>query len=442
MNKKLLLSMILAILLVACGQSIDQSETTGTNVEPVAEHKTSAPENDNKASKEKENKEERTEENTDVTAADDENKTNQKTPKTTSLSELKVHYIDAGQADATLFQFSDQDDSYTILYDTGDWNKNDVVNYLKEQDISFIDLIVVSHPHADHIGQMAEIVNTYDVGEVWMSGNETSSQTFQRAIEAVLESDAEYHEPRTGESFDVGPMNIDVLHPSSLTGKLNEDSLSLLFTYGDTKFIFTGDAGKDEEVQMINRNIDINAAILRLGHHGSNTSTDSAFIEAVKPEVAIYSAGANNSYGHPHPDVVTRVQDAVVDLYGTDVHGTIIVTTDGNTYDISTNKDGTISPKSTESAKSSTSKQNTKKKEVKEDNETPLEKGEASNHCVDINAASFEEVQEIIHIGPERAQDLIDLRPYHTVDDLTNIKGIGPARIDDIKQQNTACVGG
>src|SRR5699024_56650 len=116
-------------------------------------------------------------------------------------------------------------------------------------------------------------------------------------------------------------------------------------------------------------------------------------------------------------------------LYGTDVHGTVILTTDGLTYDIQTKEDGTISPKSTGSTSKKTSDSN--KNKSKEENNT--------SDCVDINSASIEQVQEIIHIGPARAQDLIDLRPFDSVDDLSRISGIGPARIVDIKEQGTAC---
>ena len=130
------------------------------------------------------------------------------------LDELKVHYIDVGQADATLFQFTYDDKPFTILYDAGDWNKNDVVHYLTTQDITFIDLIIISHPHADHTGQLAEIINTFGAGEVWLSGNTSTSQTFQQGLEAVLASDADYYEPRAGDEFDIGPLKIDVLHPS------------------------------------------------------------------------------------------------------------------------------------------------------------------------------------------------------------------------------------
>ncbi|RDW15475.1 MBL fold metallo-hydrolase [Oceanobacillus chungangensis] len=428
---KLIFSIILSVLLVACGQGVEQ-EAVSEN--PLDEAKPQSEETEN--SEEKETAEEAS--NTEATSATAEipaaSQTSEETSSNANLNELKVHYIDAGQANATLFQYSDQQDSYTILYDTGDWNRNEVVNYLANQNISTIDLIIVSHPDADHIGQLAEIVRTYDTGEVWLSGNESSSETFQNAIEAVIASDADYHEPRTGESFDIGPLKLDVLYPTSISGKTNEESISILFTYGNTKFLFTGDAGKSEELEMIGTRIDIEADILQLGHHGSNTSTDKAFLQAVSPSIAIYSAGLDNSYGHPSQEVVSTVLNEGIELYGTDVNGTIIVTTDGEDYSIATNKDGTISPSSTGSANTFNEDNN-----LNEENEETTT-GVAS--CININRASIDEVQAIIHIGPERAQDLFDMRPYDSVDGLSRIKGIGPARITDIKNEGIACVGG
>lgn len=376
--------------------------------------------------------------------------------KTGKLTNLKAHFIAVGQADATLFQYSDQHKSYNILFDTGNWNKNDVVNYLHAQNIKSLDLIVISHPHADHIGQLAAIMNQFKVQEVWMSGNTASSQTFQRALEAVLYSEADYVEPRAGQIYDIGPLTLEVLHPSHLTGDLNQDSISIRFLYGSVGFLLTGDAYKQNELEMIRRDPKVQADILHLGHHGSNTSTDSRFLDAVKPKLAIYSASSNNSYGHPHPKVVSLVKNKGIDLYGTDVHGTIIITTDGKSFDVATKKDGTVTPRSTASSsgsnkagKSSSSsshqskatssnqaKTEEKKKEKKQD-PAPV-----TSNCVDINKASLEEVQEIIHIGPARAEDLIKLRPFKSIDDLTRISGIGPARIKDIKEQGKACLGG
>jgi len=435
MLKKSLLSMILTFLLVACGQGVDQTTETEEYQENASETEAVSSDSDDEADDKAIDTDE-SEQKDDAEAETSTDKQPDENTSNASLSDLEVHYIDAGQADATLFQYTDGDNSYTILYDTGDWNKNDVINYLDAQNVSAIDLVVVSHPHADHIGQLAKIMNTYDVGEVWSSGGESSSHTFQQAMEAVLASVADYDEPRAGDEMEIGPMNIEVLHPSSLTGDLNKDSLSLRFTYGEISFVFTGDAYKEDELAMMNRAETVKATILQLGHHGSNTSSDTKFIQAVDPDIAIYSASADNSYGHPHPEVVSLIQDAGITLYGTDVHGTILVTTDGKEYDVATKEDGTITPESTGAPDNNAHQETETEDEAEPDNEAP------TDECVDLNQASPEELQEIIHIGPARAQDVIDQRPYDSVGDLTKINGIGPARIADIKNDGVACTGG
>lgn len=353
-----------------------------------------------------------------------------KSKKTDKLDPLTVHYIDAGQGDAALIQFTDEDDTYTILYDAGDWQGNEVVPYLQNENIDFIDIIMISHPHADHIGQLEDVLNTFDVGEVWMTGNTANSNVYEGAAEAILASDAEYDEPEAGDVFDIGELAVQILHPSTLTGGLNEDSLSVHFAYGDTAFLFTGDAYVEQEKQMINRDMDMEADFLQLGHHGSKTSTSQAFIDAVDPSYAIYSAGSGNSYGHPHNEVLDRLDASKIKTYGTDVHGDIIVTTDGKDAEVKTNKDGKIAAgnkKVEDKDKAKTSSKPNKK---------------ASNDCIDINDASKSELQHIIHIGEKRAEDLIDSRPFDRLEDLQRVDGLGPARLDDIIDENKACIGG
>ncbi|GAB4074141.1 MBL fold metallo-hydrolase [Barrientosiimonas marina] len=412
----------------AADADTDDAETTEAVTTDTAEDSDAEPKEDN------EDKDE-----ADEKANDSEKDDSEQTANSSALQELTVQYIDAAQADATLFQYGHDGEPYTILFDTGDWQRDDVVNYLANQAIADIDLIVISHPHSDHIGQLAEIVNTYDVGEVWMSGNISSSKTFQKALQAVKNSGADYHEPRTGEEFSIGPMAIDVLYPNSISSDLNEESVSLHMAYGDVNFVFTGDAEKAAEASMVQSDAPLDADILQLGHHGSNTSSTSAFIEAVDPDTAIYSAGADNQYGHPHAEVVNRIQDAGIDLYGTDVHGTITVTTDGTSYDISTEKEGTIRAESTGSAETSASNQS--------DSEPPANKNTSGNGdsastggCVDINNASAKELQNIKYIGKKRAPNVSDHRPFDSVDDLTDVKGIGDAYIKKIKAEDVACV--
>lgn len=336
--------------------------------------------------------------------------------ETQKLADLTVHYIDAGQADATLFEFADESEEYTILYDTGDWNSTDVVSYIEAEGVEELDLVIISHPDADHIGQLDKVIQQFEVGEVWMSGNTTTSDVFLRSLQAIQENGIGYYEPRTGDTFDIGPLEMKILHPTQLTGDTNADSISMLVSYGEIDFVFTGDAGKEQERTMLQTGMDIDAEILSLGHHGSDTSSDPAFIKAVSPEAAIYSAGAVNSYGHPSAEVISLVQQHGSQLYGTDVHGTILVTTNGEEYTIETSKEGTVAPRETES--------------------------DAAAGKINLNQASLEELQQIVHIGRERAEEIISLRPFHTIEDLDRVSGIGTARLEDILEEGKAYVGG
>lgn len=336
-----------------------------------------------------------------------ENESSENVKETAETSaEMKVHFIDVGQADSTLLVTEE----FTILIDTGDWNSSDALDYLHEQKIRDIDIVIGTHPDADHIGQLDRIVEQFEVEEVWMSGNTSTSNVFIRALEAIDSTGTEYYEPRAGEVFDIGALQLEVLYPESTTGKVNEESISVKLTYGEVRFVFTGDAGVDEEQDMIDAGFNLEAEILQLGHHGSNTSTSNSFLAAVSPEVAIYSAGSNNSYGHPHAEVIAAAENAGAEIYGTDVNGTVIVETDGETYSVLTEREGVPT--------------------------------EGVNRCIDINVASSAELQEIQGIGPVYADQIINGRPYKKIEDLTAIKGIGQGTVEEIQEQGLACIGG
>jgi competence protein ComEC len=319
-----------------------------------------------------------------------------------------------------------QGPDFTILIDAGRHNRNDVVPYLQNQGIEIVDLLIATHPHADHIGQIDKVIENFYVKEVWMSGDEHTSQTFERVIDAILASNTDYHEPRAGEVYEFGSVILEVINPDHLTGDFHEGSMSVRVVYGDVKFLFTGDAEHHTEQAMLNRGHDVKAHILQLGHHGSRTSNTQSFLETVKPEIAIYSAGDGNSYGHPHYEVVNRIKNMGISLYGTDVHGTIIVTTDGKTYDVTTQKNDDVTAEKIKG-------ESTESREAKQE-EKP------SHDCININAASKSELTRIIHIGDTRAEQLIELRPFHSVNDLTKISGIGDGRLSDIKEQGLACI--
>ncbi|MGM8215947.1 MBL fold metallo-hydrolase [Bacillaceae bacterium W0354] len=428
------------LLLGACdGSEQAEPNKTDDSLNVVEENNDSQTKNDDIDNQAEEEAEEQSDKQEQVESNDE------KIEKPTSIQGvLKAHYIDVGQADSTLIEYSYDGVDYRILIDAGDWKTNNVINYLNAQHIDHIDILVGTHAHADHIGQMDKVINQFDIDEVWMNGDTATSRTFERVIDALEASDASYYEPRTGDIFDVGPLQIEVVHPSSLTGNTNDDSISMKLTYGETTFLFTGDTERSGESAMLNEVENLNADILQLGHHGSSTSSTQRFLAAVSPDVAIYSAGAGNTYGHPHVEVVNRVLDAGIKLYGTDIHGTIIVTTDGKTYSIQTKKDGTITPSTTggETSSKTTNQNTTSQTPTKNNTNSSSDNQSANKNCVNINTASFEELQRIKHVGPDRAQQIIDLRPFNSVNGLTRVKGIGDGRLKDIKAENLACVGG
>lgn len=258
--------------------------------------------------------------------------------KDLDLHEMQVHFIDTGQADATLIRFYDAEDEFHILYDTGDWKGNEVVPYLETLDIDQLDLVIISHPHADHIGQLKEVIENFSIGELWMTGNETNTNLFETTLETIMNYDIPFVEPEAGEVLTIGPLTIEVLHPTSsqLTGDLNRDSLSARFTYGDVSFMFTGDGDHKTEADIMKHFKEIDAHVLHLGHHGSNTSSSEAFLNRVSPQYAIYSAGIDNKYGHPHDEVIDLLQKNSITTFGTDKDGSIVLTTDGQDIHIET----------------------------------------------------------------------------------------------------------
>ncbi|WP_183163707.1 MBL fold metallo-hydrolase [Alteribacter keqinensis] len=327
---------------------------------------------------------------------------------------LEVSFLDVGQGDATLFQTEEA----VILVDAGRHDQDEVVHYLNERGVTHIDLLVGTHPHADHIGQMPQVLDAFEVKEVWMSGSEAGSQTFEHTLEAILASEADYYEPRAGESFTVGDLSVEVIHPEELTNNLNDDSVSMNISFGEVRFILTGDAENRAEHEMLRRNNHINATILKAGHHGSSTSNTAPFIEAVNPDAAIYSAGENNQYGHPHSEVIELFHQMNIPLFGTAEHGTVTVKTDGESFEL-------LTEKSTDNIT---------------ENQQERDKSNNQEECIDINEADLEALMTIIHIGEERGKSLKELRPFESVKDLTRINGISEGRLSEIKSQGLACV--
>ncbi len=244
---------------------------------------------------------------------------------------LNVYFLDVDQGDSILLMGPD----FTILVDAGRHDRNDVLPYLEQYGVTSIDLLVGTHPHADHIGQAWRVLEAYPVTDVWMSGDEQTTVTYQRTLDAIDEAGAGYREPRRGEVYNIGSAHLEVLHPEQLGyDDINDGSIVFKLTFGSVSFLFTGDAEEIAEHEMIDAGLDLQADILKIGHHASNSSSTTEFLEAVDPDIAIWSAGAVNPYGHPNPNTLERLAAQNIEVHGTALEGTILVCTDGQTYTV------------------------------------------------------------------------------------------------------------
>jgi len=250
-------------------------------------------------------------------------------PTPLTKGELKVHFIDVGQGDSILVDLGETE----ILIDGGD-KSSGVVEYLKKYVDDPLEVMVATHPHADHIGGLIGVLDDFEVDEIWLNGDTNTSDTYSEFMSAVNSEGAQVYEARRGDTIEVGELVFKVLHPVNLSGTTNNNSIVLSLRYGEIDFLFMGDAEKEAEATMLAAGIVPDVEILKVGHHGSRTASSRQFLQAAKPEVAIYMAGKGNSYGHPHPETITAVTEVHALIQGTDQYGTIIVTTDGRIFSV------------------------------------------------------------------------------------------------------------
>lgn len=244
------------------------------------------------------------------------------------MEELKIHFIDVGQGDSILIDLG----RIEILIDGGGRSPG-VVSYLRSYVDGAIEVMVATHPHADHIGGLIAVLDAFEVEEIWLNGDTATTKTYQEFMGLVNSEGASIHEALRGQSIKVGSLTLPILHPvKPLVKDTNNNSIVLRLSYGEIDFLFTGDAEKEAGASIIEAGLTIQADILKVGHHGSKTSSSSQFLSLVKPVVAIYMAGEGNRYGHPHDEAITALLEVGAEIYGTDVNGTIIVITEGKSY--------------------------------------------------------------------------------------------------------------
>lgn len=243
---------------------------------------------------------------------------------------LKIHYINIGQADAILIQQNNK----AMLIDSGEYETRETVNeYLKRQNISKIDYVVATHPHADHIGAMSSIIDNFDIGKVLISKKTHTTNVYKRFLESINRKNIEKVIPQVGDKFDFGKANFEIVGPtytSDYNDNTNNYSLVLKLTYGNNTFLFTGDAEELSENDILKSNVDLKCDVLKVGHHGSDTSTSDSFLKAISPKYAVICVGEDNKYGLPKKSTIEKLNNNGIKIYRTDENGTIIAISDGN----------------------------------------------------------------------------------------------------------------
>lgn len=267
--------------------------------------------------------------------------------------ELKVHFINVGQADSILVQQGSQ----ALLVDAGNNSDGDTVkSYLSSQGIKSLDFLIGTHPHEDHIGGMDYVINSFKVGKIFMPKTTSNTKTFEDVVNAAKAKNLSFTAPTPGDSFKVGEATCTILAPNrSGYEDPNNYSIVLKVSFGSTSFLLSGDAEEISENEMISKGVDLSSTVLKVGHHGSDSSTTSNYLTKVSPKYAVLSVGKDNSYGHPKQSVMDRLKSKSIEVYRTDENGTIVATSNGTTVTFNTKPGSYTGVKSSESTNSNSS---------------------------------------------------------------------------------------
>ena len=264
---------------------------------------------------------------------------------TASDKDLRVSVLNVGQADATLIQYKGKN----MLIDTGDVDSRaDLVKQLKERKVKDLDIVVITHPHGDHMGGMAELFKDFKIKQIYDNGQSSNTAMYRNYLKNIKAKNIAYKVLKKGDTFTLGDdVKFAVLSPDkpftkentqgvSESGLTNNNSIVCKMTYGQFAMMFTGDAQKEAEDQILKtyKPADLKSDVLKVGHHGSKTSSSDAFVKAIATKSATISCAAGYQYKFPHEPTLKTLQKYNVEVYRTDRNGTITITTDGSSYSI------------------------------------------------------------------------------------------------------------
>lgn len=254
---------------------------------------------------------------------------------TSQTGALTVTWLDVGQGDAAVIQCGGQ----TMLIDGGKPEKSSYIYaWLQQHGLSYLDVIVATHVDADHIGGLSGALNYASVGTAYCPVTTGTTETFQSFVKYLAQRGKQITVPTAGETFALGGAQVQILGPLHSAEDSNDNSIVLKVSFGATSFLFTGDAERAEEQDLLNAGVNLQSTVLKVGHHGSDTSTSYPFLRAVAPQYAVISVGTGNSYGHPTEAVLSRLRDAGVTTFRTDLQGEITAVSDGQTVNFSVAK--------------------------------------------------------------------------------------------------------
>lgn len=258
-------------------------------------------------------------------------------PAETGDATLSVRFLDVGQGDSIFLSCKGE----TMLIDAGEPDQGDaVVSALRALRVERLNYLVGTHPHADHIGGLERVLSEFPVEKILMPRAETDTRTFESLLDAVAEKGLKVTAPEPGTEFDLGEARVEVLGPREIYEDLNDCSLVLRVTLGRTSFLFTGDMEAGAEEDLLESGANLTARVLKVGHHGSETSSSEPFLDAVAPQYAVISVGEGNSYGHPAPQTLEALSRRGAEVFRTDLDGTILAESDGRDIEIAPEETG------------------------------------------------------------------------------------------------------